>query len=58
MTRMDAVWLQAVASKDSLFASQWPVWAWIANLGLLAVLWWAHRRRAAPRRRAARGRGA
>jgi hypothetical protein len=45
MTRMDAVWLQAVASKDSLFASQWPPWAWLANLALLAVLWWAHRRR-------------
>jgi hypothetical protein len=28
MTQMDATWLQAVASKDSLFASQWPVWAW------------------------------
>ena len=45
MTQMDATWLQAVASKDSLFASQWPVWAWVANLGLLAVLWWAYRRR-------------
>jgi hypothetical protein len=45
MTRMDAVWLQAVASKDSLFASQWPVWAWVANLALPAVLWWAHLRR-------------
>jgi hypothetical protein len=45
MTRMDAVWLQAVASKDSLFASQWPAWAWLANLALLALLWWAHRRR-------------
>jgi hypothetical protein len=45
MTRMDAVWLQAVASKDSLFASQWPAWAWIANIGLLGVLWWAYRRR-------------
>jgi hypothetical protein len=45
MTRMDAVWLQAVASKDSLFASQWPLWAWGANFALLAVLWWAHRRR-------------
>ena len=30
---MDAVWLQAVASKDSLFASQWPASAWAANLG-------------------------
>jgi hypothetical protein len=50
MTRMDDVWLQAVASKDSLFASQWPVWAWLANLALLAVLWWAHRRRQRSRR--------
>lgn len=47
MTIMDPVWLQAVASKDSLFATQWPLWAWIANLGLLAILWWAHRRRRA-----------
>ena len=39
---MDDVWLQAVASKDSLFATDWPVWAWAANLGLLALLWWAH----------------
>ncbi len=46
-TRMDPVWLEAVASKDSLLASQWPVWAWAANLGLLVVLWWAHRRRQA-----------
>jgi hypothetical protein len=38
---MDDVWLQAVASKDSLFADQWPAWAWVANLGLLAVLWGA-----------------
>jgi len=39
---MDDTWLQAVASKDSLFATDWPVWAWVANLGLLALLWWAH----------------
>lgn len=39
---MDAVWLQAVATKDSLFASQWPASAWLANLGLLAALWGAH----------------
>ena len=42
---MDGVWLQAVASKDSLFASQWPPRAWIANLGLVAVLWLAHLQR-------------
>jgi hypothetical protein len=46
-TRMDNVWLQAVASKDSLFASQWPAWAWIANFALLGVLWWAHAHRRA-----------
>jgi hypothetical protein len=46
-TRMDPVWLEAVASKDSLLASQWPAWAWAANLGLLVVLWWAHRQRQA-----------
>ena len=43
--RMDQVWLQAVASKDSLFATDWPAWAWAMNLGFLALLWWAHRRR-------------
>jgi hypothetical protein len=47
LTTMDATWLTAVASKDSLFASQWPVWAWAANLALLAILWWAHRQRSA-----------
>lgn len=43
---MDDTWLRAVASKDSLFATDWPAWAWTANLGLLALLWWAHRTRA------------
>jgi hypothetical protein len=42
---MDATWLEAVASKDSLFATEWPVWAWAMNLGFLALLWWAHRTR-------------
>ncbi len=46
LVTMDDTWLQAVASKDSLFATDWPLWAWAANLGLLAVLWWAHRTRA------------
>jgi hypothetical protein len=40
---MDAVWLQAVASKDSLFATDWPLWAWLANLGMLALIWWTYR---------------
>jgi hypothetical protein len=42
---MDDIWLQAVASKDSLFATDWPLWAWAANLGLLPALWWAHQAR-------------
>jgi hypothetical protein len=46
ITRMDNVWLQAVASKDSLFASDWPAWAWAANLGFFGLLWWAHDSRA------------
>ncbi|HXH23594.1 MAG TPA: hypothetical protein VNI78_00005, partial [Vicinamibacterales bacterium] len=43
MTIMDEVWLQAVSSKDSLFPTDWPAWAWAANLALPAVLWWAFR---------------
>jgi hypothetical protein len=49
-TTMDGVWLQAVATKDSLFASQWPLSAWAANFALLAALWVAH----AVRRRSGR----
>jgi hypothetical protein len=45
LVAMDDMWLRAVASKDSLFATDWPVWAWVANLGLPVVLWWAHRAR-------------
>lgn len=46
LTTMDATWLQAVASKDSLFATQWPAWAWAANLGFFALLALAHYARA------------
>jgi hypothetical protein len=42
---MDDLWLQAVAGKDSLLATQWPLWAWGANLALIPILWWALRRR-------------
>lgn len=42
LVRMDDVWLRAVASKDSLFAQEWPLWAWLTNMGTLAVLWLAH----------------
>jgi hypothetical protein len=39
---MDTPWLAAVASKDSLFASGWPLWAWLANLSFIAIGWAAH----------------
>lgn len=45
LATMDDTWLRPLAVKDSLFATTWPVWAWAANLGLLGVLWWAHRTR-------------
>jgi hypothetical protein len=45
LTVMDDVWLQAVASKDSLFATQWPAWAWAANFASLGLLWWVYRAR-------------
>jgi hypothetical protein len=42
---MDDIWLQAVASKDSLFATDWPVWAWAANIAFFGLLCWALRAR-------------
>ena len=36
---MDAVWIEAVAGKDYLFANEWPWWGWPANLGLIVLLW-------------------
>jgi hypothetical protein len=47
LVAMDDAWLRPLGVKDSLFATGWPAWAWVANLGLLAALWWAHRTRRA-----------
>src|SRR5690349_20873184 len=35
---MDRDWLQVIGANDSLFPNRWPVWAWIANLALPALL--------------------
>ena len=35
---MDPVWLDVLGGKDYLFASQWPVYAWITNLAYPAVI--------------------
>jgi hypothetical protein len=42
LVRMDATWRQAVISKDTLFPTDWPLAAWIANLGTTALLAWAY----------------
>jgi hypothetical protein len=39
---MDAAWLAALVSKDSLLASDWPLWAWAANLAMVGIAWAAH----------------
>ncbi len=40
---MDAAWLAAIAGKETLFASNWPIWAWVANLSLIVIAWFAYR---------------
>ena len=40
--RMDPIWVEALAERNFIFANEWPLWVWTANLGLLAVLWLAH----------------
>ena len=41
-TTMDVTWLSVVANKDSLFASDWPLWAWAINLAFIVVAWMTH----------------
>jgi len=41
-TRMDPLWIEALGGRDFIFPSDWPFWAWAANLALLAALWVAH----------------
>jgi hypothetical protein len=39
---MDPIWIDALGGRNFIFANEWPLWAWIANLGLLGILWLAH----------------
>lgn len=39
---MDGLWIEALGGRNFIFADEWPLWAWAANLGLLAALWGAH----------------
>jgi hypothetical protein len=45
--RMDGTWLAAVAEKDYLFPSAWPLHAWLLNLAYPIVLVLLYRRRLA-----------
>ena len=45
-TTMDAAWIEAFRLGDFIFANEWPLWVWAANLGLLAALWLAQAVRA------------
>jgi len=40
--RMDPIWIDALGGRNFIFANEWPLWAWMANLGLLGALWLAH----------------
>lgn len=40
---MDADWLRVFAAKDYIFASTWPVYAWVINLAYLPLILWAVR---------------
>lgn len=51
--RMDAAWLAAVAEKDYLFPSAWPLHAWLLNLAYPVVLVQLYRRRFATGREVA-----
>lgn len=38
ITPIDSAWLNVIGIKDSLFPTDWPLWAWLANLGLPVAL--------------------
>jgi hypothetical protein len=39
---IDHEWRQVLARKDSLFPNEWPLAAWVVNLGTAAALGWAY----------------
>ena len=54
LVRMDPEWLQAIAEKDYLFPTRWPLSAWAVNLGYAAAIaaiyrWRTQTGRAVPR---------
>lgn len=43
---MDAAWLAALQTKEYLFPLDWPVYAWVFNVGTAALVTWLYRVRA------------
>ncbi len=39
---LDEGWRQVLATKTTLFANEWPLTAWVANLGTAGALAWAY----------------
>jgi hypothetical protein len=44
---IDTDWAAVLAGKDYIFVSQWPIYAWIANLAYAPLIWWIFKRRTA-----------
>jgi hypothetical protein len=42
---MDAAWLATLETKDYLFPLEWPLYAWLLNLGYAPLVLWIFRRR-------------
>jgi hypothetical protein len=45
LVTMDPQWLAAIAEKDYLFPIDWPLSAWLLNLGYVPLIWLIHRQR-------------
>ena len=42
---MDSAWLGTLETKDYLFPLEWPLYAWLLNLGYAPIVLWIFRRR-------------
>jgi len=47
LVAMDTAWIQAIGDRSYLFSAQWPISAWILNLGYAVLLGAIYRRRRA-----------
>jgi hypothetical protein len=57
LVQMDAEWRQLLVTKTYLFPLEWPLYAWVFNLGYLGLIAWIYRRRRAAGRVDPRERG-